>query len=381
VDLIYTDGHPRDVNTSIFHLYYRDSAFRRTDGTIVKTLANLPLDHAIGERGSVVYPFSTSAWGQGQGPNDWIPNGRGWTWDIHYGKDGNPVCAFQVQRDNVTGTGWNHDRIYYYYARWTGSAWQRRFIAQGGRGLYSSEDDYGGGMALDPEDCRIVYISSNAANPFDLTTIDNIPLRASERYEIWRGFTADGGLTFSWTQLTMNSSADNLRPIIPEDHGRIGHLLWFRGTYTSFTSYNTRVVAALGTPKEGYNSWLSSNGLTNAPPDSDTDGDGLPTLLEYTLGGDPRDEASRPLPRLENGKYYFTQVPARTDVESVIETSFNLTDWTTVATVRNGGLPSTIASGYSLEQNPSVPGEWMLSPIQITPGQPGFFVRLHAVVR
>ncbi|MEY4245961.1 MAG: hypothetical protein RLZZ245_3546 [Verrucomicrobiota bacterium] len=245
IDLIYTDGHPRDVNNSVFHMYYNNGAFYKTDGTYIENYANLPLDHQGGERGSVVYSYSGAAWGNGQGPNDWIPNGRGWTWDVHYGKDGHPVCVFQVQVDNVTGTGWNHDRIYYYYARWTGTEWQRRFIAQAGRGLYSAEDDYGGGMCIDPENPNVVYISSNAASPFNLGNITNVPLRTNERYEIWRGVTQDGGLTFAWEQITVDSPADNLRPIIPEKHGYDRALVWFHGTYTTYTNFTCRVLAIL----------------------------------------------------------------------------------------------------------------------------------------
>lgn len=245
IDLIYTDGHPRDVNNSVFHMYYEDGAFHKTDGTHIEDYANLPLDHQGGQRGSVVYPYSGATWGPGQGPDDWIPNGRGWTWDVHYGKDGHPVCVFQVQVDNVTGTGWNHDRIYYYYARWTGTEWQRSFIAHAGRGLYSAEDDYGGGMCIDPENPNVIYISSNAADPFNLTNITNVPLRASERYEIWRGVTTDGGLTFAWEQVTVDSPADNLRPIVPEKHGYDRALVWFHGTYTTYTNFDCQVLALL----------------------------------------------------------------------------------------------------------------------------------------
>jgi hypothetical protein len=114
IDFIYTDGHPRDVNNSVYHLYYNNGGLYETDGTLVDSLANIPLNHDGGERGSVIYPYSASAWGPGDGPDNWIPTGRGWTWDVHYGTGNAPVCVFQVQRDNVTGTGWNHDRIYYY---------------------------------------------------------------------------------------------------------------------------------------------------------------------------------------------------------------------------------------------------------------------------
>ena len=242
IDLIYTDGHPRNNNNSIYHLYYEADNFRGTDGTLVEAVADLPIEHDQGKTGTKVYTYSGSAWGPEDGPDDWIPTGRAWTWDICYGSDDNPVCAFQVQKDDVTGSGWNHDRIYYYYARWTGTEWQRRFIAHGGRGLYSNEDDYGGGMAIDPDNPNVIYISTNAANPFELSDIENVPLGANERYEIWQGTTSDGGLTFSWQPVTQGSASDNLRPIVPASHGYDRSVVWFRGNYTSYTSYNTEVV-------------------------------------------------------------------------------------------------------------------------------------------
>ena len=242
IDLIYTDGHPRNDNNSIYHLYYEADNFHATDGTIVEAVADLPIEHDQGKTGTKVYTYSGAAWGPEDGPDDWIPSGRAWTWDICYGSDGHPVCAFQVQVDNVTGSGWNHDRIYYYYARWTGTEWQHRFIAHGGRGLYDHEDDYGGGMAIDPNNPNVVYISTNAANPFDLTDIDNVPLASNERYEIWRGTTTDGGLTFSWEPITQGSPLDNLRPIVPENHGYDRSVVWFRGIYSTYTNYNTEVV-------------------------------------------------------------------------------------------------------------------------------------------
>lgn len=243
IDLIYTDGHPRDIDNSIYHMFYQKGAFRRTDGTLVDTMENLPLDHQGGQRGSVVYPYSNAAWGAGQGPDNWIPGARGWTWDVHYGADGHPVCVFQVQTG--TDSTWATSRIYYYYARWTGTAWQRKFIAQGGRGIYAAESDYGGGMTIDPSRPNVIYISSNAANPFNLADVGNVPLRANARYELYRGTTEDGGLTFTWEQLTFNSDRDNLRPIVPENHGYDRALLWFNGIYSTYSNYETRVLSVL----------------------------------------------------------------------------------------------------------------------------------------
>jgi hypothetical protein len=270
IDMIYTDGHPRDVDNSIYHMFYRAGAFHKTDGTVVDTMANLPLDHQGGQRGSVIYPYSAAAWGGGQGPDHWIPGARGWTWDVHYGADGHPLCLFQVQTG--TDASWSSSRIYYYHARWTGREWRRKFIAHGGRGIYAAESDYGGGMTIDPDHPNVIYISSNAANPFNLGDISNVPLKPNARYELYRGVTSDGGQTFSWEPLTVDSAADNLRPIVPENHGYDRALLWFNGTYNSYTNFSTEVLGLLKNdltirnwslgPDSGTLTWDSSPGCS-----------------------------------------------------------------------------------------------------------------------
>ncbi len=250
IDLIYTDGHPRDVNNSIYHLFYQGGNFHKSDGTIVKNIANLPLEHTTGERGTVVYPYTTTAWGVGQGPDDWIPLGRAWTWDLHYQADGKPVCVFQVQVDGAAGpaTDFKNDRIYYYYARWDGSQWRRKFIAHAGHGLFSTEDDYGGGITIDPENPNVIYLSSNAANPFDLTTLAPALNPNNGIYEIYRGVTTDGGATWTWTAITSGSTASNMRPFVPEDHDRREAVVWFRGRYTTFLNYDCDIYGLFSQP-------------------------------------------------------------------------------------------------------------------------------------
>jgi hypothetical protein len=242
IDLIYTDAHPRDFDNSIYHLFYRDGAFRRSDGSVLRRLADLPIAHDEGERGTVVYQYSERPWGAGQGPDDWIPGGRGWTWDVAYGPGEHPVAAFQVRRGEVAETTWRGDRVYYYYARWTGTEWRKHFIAHAGRPLYDRERDYGGGITIDPQNTNVVYLSSNALRPFDLGSLDDVPLNPGDRYTLYRGETRDGGSTFRWTELTPGATEDNLRPHAIENAGGRTSVVWFRGTYNTYTDYRTRVM-------------------------------------------------------------------------------------------------------------------------------------------
>jgi len=231
IDLIYTDGFPGALPTSIYHLFYRDDAFRLSDGAPVAELQQLPLPY---EAGTVIYSYSDAPWGDGEGPDDWIPGGRAWTWDIAY-EGGQPVCVFQVR---VSGGSWRADRIFYYYATWTGSEWRKRLIAQAGRPLYPAQRHYGAGIALDPDNPRVVYLSSNARNPFDVSSVDDVPLSADERYELYR---ARVGRTLRVDNLTPDGTADNLRPHALENSG---WLVWFRGRYDTFQSFETRVVGS-----------------------------------------------------------------------------------------------------------------------------------------
>jgi hypothetical protein len=228
IDFLYTDGHPRDMTNSLYHMYYEAGALYKSDGAFLKPFKDAPLLHDEGERGSVIYKYNSD-----------IPAGRAWCWEISYQRNGHPVCVFSVQGDHVTGTNWFDDRIYYYFARWNGKAWQRKFIAHAGRPLYATERDYAGGICVDSDSPNVIYISSNAADPFKLSSTTNVPLRSAERYELFRGVTTDGGSTFTWSAVTTDSTHDNLRPYVPRGRST---LLWFRGTYRTYTSYDCTLM-------------------------------------------------------------------------------------------------------------------------------------------
>jgi hypothetical protein len=183
-----------------------------------------------------------------------------------------------------------------------------------------------------------------------------------DRYELWRGFTADGGLTFDWTRLTFDSHADNLRPIVPENHGRTECLIWFYGTYSSYTNYSTQVIGRIGEPATTFADWGDSFGLPpGASPHDDADGDGLANLLEYGLGGDPLSPGSAPLPRWTDAALEFSLDRSLTDIEWVVENSGDLRTWKEIALLRPVGLPARLASGWTAEL-PELSGAVRINP-------------------
>lgn len=196
VHIAYTDGHPRDFDNSIYHIYYRGGILYRSDGKPVRALKeglNAP------EEGTLVYKGG--------------PRNVAWISDLHLDSQGRPVLVFSEQR-NPDGS--DHR---YHYARWTGSQWSEHEIAFAGTRLYPGEDDYTGNIALNPQDLTKLYISTNA----DPVTGHRMP-----HYELYRGETRDGGAKWSWTPITQNSDRDNIRPIAPISN-KTQVVLWLRG--------------------------------------------------------------------------------------------------------------------------------------------------------
>ena len=110
--------------------------------------------------------------------------------------------------------------------------------------FYVAEDDYAGGICIDPQNPNVIYLSSNSADPFALS-LDNTALR--DHYEIWKGVTSDGGLSFAWEPITMNSTTENLRPYVPRCNGGEECVMWYQGTYSTYTSFSGSLVGLFST--------------------------------------------------------------------------------------------------------------------------------------
>jgi len=226
IHLLYTEGHPQNFDNSLYHVVYRNGQLHRSDGTPIRPLVEGLNDPAEGTR-----IFAGDA--------DHVA----WCADLALDGEGGPVAAYSVQVGSAGAPRGQagHD-LRYRYARFDGERWLDHPLAFAGERLYPGEDDYSGLVAIDPDDTRVVYFSTNA-DPTRGTPLVSAA-DGKRHYEIFRGVTDDGGASWTFTPITRDSTVDNLRPILPaRGPGGWRPLLWLRGAYRAYTDYDQEVVA------------------------------------------------------------------------------------------------------------------------------------------
>ena len=107
------------------------------------------------------------------------------------------------------------------------------------------------------------------------------------------------------------------------------------------------------TTTQTFATWIASElegtetSVKDATVDGDPDGDGMPNLLEYAIGGDPLfpDSEAQPSARLEGGRlvYTFRRDSAKTDLIYAVESSTDMRNWRRIPSeiVRSKGTVET----------------------------------------
>jgi len=226
IDFLATDAHPRDKDNSLYHGYVQGGKVHDSMGNVI--------DDDISDTHAEAITQYTKVYATGTQTNGLTLRFL-WNIDIVRYEDGTVAALWKARNNGMIGQANPDHRML--YSRFDGSVWTATYLAKAGKKLYDSEQDYIGLAALDPDDPDVIYIST----PFDPRN-DTTDLG---RHEIWKGVTCDDGATFIWTPVTMNSSVDNLRPIVPKWDAENSALLWFRGSYSTAQSYDAEVVGII----------------------------------------------------------------------------------------------------------------------------------------
>ena len=214
IDFVVSNHPQESGNHDIRHLYFVPSTEKwyQSDGTEIT--ATKPFDYT---NPTLVYDGSTT---------------MGWLWDIATNGSGHPVVVYATFPGAVPNVSATDHR--YNYGAWSGSAWStHEFASAGGRILTGDQPSgnhqefYSGGVCLDHSDPTIVYGSIGLG---------------SDRWDMYRYVTADGGASFSSTALT--SSGKNIRPMSVQGHDASLQVIWFAGTYTTYIDYSLATIGA-----------------------------------------------------------------------------------------------------------------------------------------
>lgn len=209
IDHFLSDGHPNENATSGFHCYQVLDRYYTSAGVEIFT----PID------------VTTSAT-----LVDDTTGGRIWTDKIAPGPDGLPRVLFTKYPTGTTGAnggaGTTYTDIEYWHARWDGSAWIKNRLLTGQRSLYPTEAYYAGGMCFDGNDSTIVYLSEIVGSIYEI-----------KKYQL----DEVAGTKTLLKTYTSSSATHNIRPQSPSGSDRPYEVTWLDGTYTTYTSYATRM--------------------------------------------------------------------------------------------------------------------------------------------
>ncbi len=196
IDFVISDGNaPSGDAASAYHFYYTGGTYYKSDGTHIT--ATLPLGPSDLTK---IYDQSN---GYVRAPYDILTNG------------GNPVAVWATY--DPAGSGSDE---HYWYGSCTAGTWSVHEIADAGAPPDATMQE--GGVAIDATNPAAVFVSK----------------ATSSIWQMFRSVTADGGATWSSTQLTTDSAsapgdAYNIRPRSPRDGVTAFTCVWVIGAIDS----------------------------------------------------------------------------------------------------------------------------------------------------
>lgn len=207
----YTTGHPDNeqpnwVYYNVVNIASGTPKLEDIKGNALSTIANGPFNVSKQASYKSSYPYTVV-----EAPSD----KRDWVWQTVQDTDGNPVIAMV----RINGGKDSHD---YCYGKWTGDSWRVTPLVNGGGRFHSSNTEYcySGGMAIDPQNPKVIYLSVP-------TEGDN-----GKVYEIWKYTIDDNGEIVDKEAITSNSLKNNVRPyVLPGSAGSPLRLAWMNGDY------------------------------------------------------------------------------------------------------------------------------------------------------
>lgn len=199
IGMAFTNGHPAETHSSIYYVQGR------------RGLLSLAGGRPVGRLGTALRPAPDALVYQAR------PNEDAWVHDVAFDRSGRPRVVFATIPGPMGHAYW--------YAAFDGRRWLTRRITDAGGSITDRDTGYSAGVSLDHADPSIVYLSRPGA------------LGA---FEVERWHTSDQGASWTSEPVTVGSTDDNTRPVVPRNAGPDGpQVVWMHGRYGFFTEFAT----------------------------------------------------------------------------------------------------------------------------------------------
>lgn len=290
IDIIATEYHPRDFNTSIYHAYIQGGKLYNSSG--------IEIDADIFDAADSFDPTKVPS------TDDFTPvfradgvhHSRAWNTDVQSYPDGSINVLFKTRAapyNDDPSIDTDDQRVWFARFDPQSKHWTTTQLAKAGPRLFNSEQDYTGLGALDPSRPDTIYIA---------TPINPISDTPTPHHEIYQGVTTDHGATWSWTAITENSSEDNLRPIVPAWDAEHTALLWWKGPQSNSRDRDTAVLGVILSCQET----LSTLHYIDASSGNTTLGNGAPVVVTHGPSAGAADDQWHIRTGIGNGATVYT---------------------------------------------------------------------------